>query len=56
MTEKRREYMREWQRKNKDKVKQYKLNTARRKALQDIAEGKVELVNVLRLKSEGGDV
>lgn len=50
--EERNAYHREWNRKNKEKLKQYKLNTYRNAALKDINSGKVELVQVQVLREK----
>lgn len=39
MTEKRREYMRSWRKKNKEKIRQYKLNAAIRAVIENIKKG-----------------
>ena len=52
MTEdQRREYRREWNRKNKEKIKEYKHNSAIKKAIQEIESGKVRLVT--RIEYDG---
>ena len=42
--EERREYKRKWYQQNKEKCKEYKRKSARKKALEDIESGKVVLV------------
>lgn len=42
--EEKRAYKREWQRRNPDKVKEYKRRSAIKKAIEDYEAGKVQLV------------
>ena len=51
MDEKAKEYRREWRRKNRDKVKEYKKVSAMRRVVEAIEAGRVEVVNKREIRA-----
>ena len=46
-------YVKEWQKKNRDKVKEYKKVSAMRRVVEAIEAGRVEVVNKREIRSVG---
>ena len=53
-TEQRREYMREWRKRNQEKIHEQRLNNSRRKALTDLASAKIQPVDVCIIRTTHG--
>jgi hypothetical protein len=53
-TEQRREYMREWRKNNKDKIREQQRDNARRKALADLVSVKIQPVDVCIIRTTHG--